>query len=283
MRERRAAGQFRRRVNVAAAIGDGQRLPPIGAERGKVLDRERAAGGLHIGRDAAREVARIEVARAFGGEIRQRRLEPVLRQPHGRFDAPLRVRRQAVLQIGGGARGITPEVDGGTGNHQRGPPVHQQAFAGEIDARAEQFLPRHFGVAAMRFLHAGDDAGHGNRARTMHIAVVPDPCPREDVGGGPVVGQRIVLEPQACRRPHAVVDHFVSVFTGAVEHHRPAAAEAAHPGLQHPQRECGRDDSVDAVAAFSQHRSADLGGFPRLRGDDAAFGGDGRFADLLGV
>ena len=283
VRQRRAAGQFRRRVDVAAAIGNRQRLAAMGAEGGEVVDRERAAGGLDIGRDAARQVALVEIARAFGGEVGQRRLQPVLRQPHAGLDAPLRVRRQAVLEIGGGTGRIAPEVGGRTRDHQRGPPVHQKAFAGELDAGAEQFLPRHFGVAAMRLFHAGDHAGHRDRARTMQVAVVLDPRPGEDIGGRAVAGQRIVLGPQAVRRAHAVVDHLVAVLARAVEHHRPAAADAAHPGLQHPQRKGGRDHGIDAVAAGCQHGGADLGRLARLRSDDAAFGGGGGFADLLGV
>ena len=251
----------------------------MGAEGGEVLDRQRAAGGLNVGGDAARQIALVEIARACAGEIGHRRLQPVLRQPHAGLDAPLRIRRQAVLQIGGGAGGITPEIRGRTRNHQRGPPVHRKAFAGEFDARRQQFLPRHFGVAAMRFLHAGDHAGHRDRARTMQIAVVLYPRPGENVGGRAIAGQRIVFGAQAVRRAHAVVDHFIAVFAGAVEHHRAAAAEAAHPGLQHTQRKRGRDHGVDAVAAGGQHRGADLGGLARLRGDDAAFGGDGGFAD----
>ena len=147
----------------------------------------------------------------------------------------------------------------------------------------QQVLPRHSGVAAMRLLHAGDHAGHGDRAGAVQIAVVLDPRPGEDVGGGAFAGQRIVLGSQAVRRAHAVVDHLVAVVAGAVEHHHPAAADAAHPGLQHPERKGGRDHGVDAVAASRQHRGADLGGLARLRGDDAAFGGYGGFADLLGV
>ena len=147
----------------------------------------------------------------------------------------------------------------------------------------EQFLPRHSGVAAMRLFHARDHAGHRDRARAMQIAVVLDPRPGEDVGGRTIAGQRIVLGPQAVRRAHAVVDHLIAVLSRAVEHHRPAAADAAHPGLQHPQRKGGRDHGVDAVAASRQHRGADFGRLARLRGDDAAFGGYGGFADLLGV
>ena len=255
----------------------------MGAEGGEILDRQRAAGGLHIGRDAARQIALVKIARAFRREIRHRRLQPVLRQPHAGLDAPLRVRRQAVLEVGGGAGGIAAQVQGRTRDHQRGPPVHQKSLAGESDAGRQQVPPRHSGVAAVCFLHAGDHAGHRDRAGAVQIAVVLDPRPGKNVGGGAIAGQRIVFDAKAVRRAHAVVDHLVAVFVGAVEHHRPAAADAAHPGLQHAEREGGGDHRIDAVAARSQHRGADLGGFSRLRSDDAAFGGHGGFADLLGV
>ena len=39
------------------------------AEGGEVFDRERAAAGLHIGGDAAREVALVEIARALCGQM----------------------------------------------------------------------------------------------------------------------------------------------------------------------------------------------------------------------
>ena len=75
---------------------------------------------------------------------------------------------------------------------------------------AEQFLPRQFGVAAMRLLHAGDHAGHRDRAGAVQVAVVLDPRPGEDIGGRAVAGQRIVLEragsaARACRSrsPHS--------------------------------------------------------------------------------
>ena len=135
----------------------------------------------------------------------------------------------------------------------------------------------------MRFFHAGDHAGHRDRAGTVHVAIVFHPRPREQVGGGAVAGQRIILDAQAARRAHAVVDHFIAVLARAIEHHRAAAAEAAHPRLQRPERKGGRDHSIDAVAAGGQHLGADLCGFSRLRGDDAAFGGHRGFADLLGV
>ena len=282
MRQRRPGGEFGRRVNVSAAIGDLQRLAQMGAEAGKIFDRQRAAGGLNVGRDAAREVALVEITRALGGEMRHRRLECALRHPHRRLDTPFRIGRQAVLQIGRRARRVTPEVRSRTRNHQRGPPIHQQAFAGEGNAGSQQFLPRHFGVTAMRLLHAGDHAGHGDRCGALKVAIVLHPRPRKNVGGR-TRGQRIVLDAQAVRRAHAVVDHLVAVFAGAIEHHCAAAASAAHPGLQHTERKGGGDDGIDAVAAGCQHPGADLGGFSRLRGDDAALGSHRGLADLLGI
>ena len=215
--------------------------------------------------------------------MRHRRLEPVLRQADAGLDAPWRIRRQAVHQIGGSARGVTPEIRGRTRNHQRGPPVDRKAFAGEADAGRQQFLPRQFGVAAMRFLHAGDHAGDRDRAGTMEIAVVLHARPGENIGSRAVAGQRIIFGAQAQRRAHAVVDHFIAVLARAVEHHRAAAAEPAHPGLQHAKRKCGRDHGIDAIAAGGQHLGADFRRLSRLRGDDAAFGGDGGLADRLGV
>ena len=163
------------------------------AEGGKVFDREGAAARLHVGRDAPRQIALVEIARARVRQMGKRRLQPVLRQAHAGLDTPLRIRRQAVVEIGGGAGRIAPQVGCRAGNHQGGPPIHQQPFAGEIDARAQQFLPGQSGVAAMRLFHARHHAGHGDRTGAVKVAVVLDPRPGEDVGGGGFACQRIVL------------------------------------------------------------------------------------------
>ena len=212
MRQRRSGGELRRRKHLAAAIGDCQRLAQMRAERREVFHRQRAAGGLDVGGDAAREIALVEIARAARGELRQRRLQPVLRQPHLGLDAPLRVRRQAVLQICGGARRIAPQVDGRACDHQRGPPVHQQAFAGELAPGATNSF---HGILAWR------RCASSMPATTPGTAIEPGPCrlrssftrgQGKDVGGRAVAGQRIVLDAQAVRRAHAVVDHLVAVF-----------------------------------------------------------------------
>ena len=108
-RKRWTGGEFRRREHLAAAIGNRQRLAQMRAERLEVFDRQRAAGGLDVGGEALRQIALVEVARAGAGELRHRGLEPVLRQADVGLDAPWRIRRQAVHQIGGGARGVTPQ------------------------------------------------------------------------------------------------------------------------------------------------------------------------------
>ena len=154
----------------------------MGAERVQVGGRQNAASRLHIGGDAARQIALIEIAWAGGGKIGQRRFQSALRQPHAGFDPPGRVGRQPLLQIGGGTGGIAAKVEGGARNHQGGPPIDQQTFGGEIDAKAEQWLPWQFGVAAMRLLHAGHHARHRDRQRPVHIAVGLDPRPGEQVG-----------------------------------------------------------------------------------------------------
>ena len=281
-RQRRSGGEFGCRQNLAAAIGDIKRFAQVGAERREVFDRQRAAGGLNVGGEAFCQIAFVEIARPGAGQMRHRGLEPVLRHADVGLDAPGRVRRQAVDEIGGSTGGIAPQIRGRACNHQRGPPVDAKAFARECDARRQQFLPRQSGVAAMRFLHAGDHAGYRNRSGAVQVAVVFHPRPREQVGGSAVAGQRIILETQAAWRAHAVIDYFIAVFARAVEHHRAAAAEPAHPGLQHAERKGGRDHGIDAIAAGGQHLGADLRCLAGLRGDDAAFGSHRGFADLLG-
>src|SRR5690242_8883753 len=134
----------------------------------------------------------------------------------------------------------------------------------------------------MRLFHAGDDAGDRDRAWTMQVAVVLDPRPGEDVGGG-APRERIILDAQAVRRAHAVVDHLITVFPRAIEHHGAAAAHAAHPWLQRAKRKGGGDHGVDAVAAGRQHLGADFRRPPRLRGDDAALRADRGLAELLRI
>jgi hypothetical protein len=112
----------------------------------------------------------------------------------------------------------------------------------------------------MRFFHAGDHARHGDRAGAMKVAVILHPSPREEIGRGAVAGQWIVLGAKAVRCAHPVIDHFITVFTGAVEHHRAAAADAAHPGLQHTQGKRRGDHRVHAIAARRQHIGADTSG-----------------------
>ena len=137
-------------------------------------------------------------------------------------------------------------------------------------------------MAAMALAHAGDHAGHRDRAGPVNVAVVLDPRPGEDVGCSSP-GQRIILDAQTVRRAHAIVDHLIAVLSRTIEHHRAAAAWAVHPGLDHAQRKAGGDHRVQAIAAGGKHGRADFGCFPRLRRNNAALAGNGGFAGDLAV
>ena len=122
MRHRRPGGQLRRREDLAAAIGNDQRLAQMRAESGEIFHRQCAAIGANVGGDTAGEIAVVEIARSLRGELCQRRLQLVLRHPDDALDTPWRVRRQTILEIGGGACGIAPQVGGATRDHRV---VHQ--------------------------------------------------------------------------------------------------------------------------------------------------------------
>src|SRR6202012_3950985 len=132
-------------------------------------------------------------------------------------------------------------------------PVDRETFAGECNAWRQQLLPGHLGVAAMRLFHTGDDAGHRDRSRAVQVAVVLHPRPWKQIGSRTVAGERIVFGADAARRAHAVVDHLIAVLVGAIEHHGAAATEAAHPWLEHAEREGGGNRRIDAVATVGQY------------------------------
>jgi hypothetical protein len=69
MRHCRSGRELRRRIHLAVAIGDRQRLAQMGAKRGEILHRQRAAVGLDVGCDAFGEVALVEIARTGSGEV----------------------------------------------------------------------------------------------------------------------------------------------------------------------------------------------------------------------
>ncbi len=69
---------------------------------------------------------------------------------------------------------------------------------------------------------------------------------------------------------HAEIDDVVALFRGTVQHHRPTAADAAHPRFEHAERERCRNRRIDRIAATRQHGRAGFGGAPVLRRDDAA-------------
>jgi len=135
----------------------------------------------------------------------------------------------------------------------------------------------------VRLLHAGDHARHGDRKSAVQIAVVLHPRPGENVRGRAFADEGKVLDAKAERRAHAVVDHLVAVFLRAIEHHRAAPADTAHPRLEHAERKAGCNHRVNAIAAAGEDPNANLGRSARLRGNDAAHRANGGLSDLLEI
>ena len=69
MRQGRPAGEFGCRVDRAAAIGNYQRLASMSAKGSKVFERKRTAARLNIGRNAARQIAFVEIARTLRRQV----------------------------------------------------------------------------------------------------------------------------------------------------------------------------------------------------------------------
>jgi hypothetical protein len=65
----------------------------------------------------------------------------------------------------------------------------------------------------------------------------------------------------------------------AVQHHRTASAEPAHPGFEHTQRERHGDGGVHCIAAAPEHGSTNLRCTPVLRSDDTMLAANGRFGE----
>src|SRR3954454_16354682 len=115
----------------------------------------------------------------------------------------------------------------------------------------------------------------------MHVAVVLDVRPGEEIRRNSPTAERKVRDPQRRGRAHAKVDHLVALLGGAVNHHRTNPADAAHPWLEHTERERSGDRSVDGIAAAIENRYAHFGGTAVLGGDDAAAALHRRLGDEL--
>ena len=125
--------------------------------------------------------------------------------------------------------------------------------------------------------------GHGDGGGALDVAVVDHAGPGKQVGAAAVAGQGVVGGIELARRTHAVVDHLGAPLVGTPQHHAAARRRPAHPGLDHAQREGGRDRGIDRVAARGEHGGADLRRTPVLRRHHARLGGDHGLADDLCV
>ena len=120
----------------------------------------------------------------------------------------------------------------------------------------------------MRQAQAVGETRHGHCQRAVQVAVADDGRPAEQVAGS-TAGQRVVGRRKPPRRHHAGI-HRVGLAVGQFHQHAAAAAQAAHPGLEHAQRQRGRYGGIDRVPAGAQKLGPDLGGPPMLGGDDAS-------------
>jgi hypothetical protein len=134
----------------------------------------------------------------------------------------------------------------------------------------------------VRERHARDDAGNGDRARALHVAIVLDARPGEQIGRF-AAHDGVIRRIQSAGRAHAVVDDVGLRLGGAPQHHAAAGRHAAHPGLHHADRERRGDRGVDRVAARLEDRGADFGGALVLRRDHAAARRDDTLANQLRV
>jgi len=117
-----------------------------------------------------------------------------------------------------------------------------------------------FVVTAMRRLEACHHTGHRNRARTIKIAVVLHPRPREEIRGRAFARQRIILAADAAGRQHAEVDHFIAVFARAIQ--QPSPRRPPMPLIQGSSTPSANEvatTAVDTVPACRQHLSDDFG------------------------
>ena len=103
----------------------------------------------------------------------------------------------------------------------------------------------------------------------MHVAIVFHASPGKQIRRHAFPAQRKGCGVERARCSHAEVDHAVALFDRAVEDHRATTADAAHPRLQHAEREGGGDCGIDRIPALSEDCRSDFGSASMLRGDDA--------------
>ena len=127
---------------------------------------------------------------------------------------------------------------------------------------------------------AGRLARHRDRQRPEQVAPLQDRGPAEQLVVA-TFDQGIRGRVEAGRRDHAEVDR-VRRAVGLGDDHHAAAAETAHPGLEHPERKRSGERGVDGVAARGKNVRAHLCRTDVLGGDQPAAGVHHAFADRPG-
>ena len=132
--------------------------------------------------------------------------------------------------------------------------------------------------ALMGEAQAVGESGESDRQRPVQVAVLDHGGPAEQVAGHPA-GERVGGGIEAARRHHAAIQG-VGGAVGQPDQHAAAAAKAAHPGLEHAQRQRGGDRGIDRVAASTQRLGPDRRRPAMLGRHDAAPGADHALAHL---
>ena len=214
----------------------------------QIVEAQDAAACANAVDDRGCERARVERLRPFFRDNGEGAGELLLAKPAGRsryFGRPVRLeedRHRVVegFQACGGRRGLREEIL-----------VDRNAF-GKPDGGREKLFPRFLALRFVQHRERGDGAWHGDRAVARLGGVVD--------GGAPAI-EPVALEIGVDELEHRLVRllgcsgaSFVTARCGAlriVRHGIGAAAEAAHEGLDHRNRERGGDGRIGRVAAAS--------------------------------
>jgi hypothetical protein len=240
--EQRDASARRRRHgdDVVAAIVATQRDAQLRFVVREIGGGDEAAVRAHVGDDAPRGFARVEVARISGDARqcgRELRLHEALAGGHVSEDAPAFVKVLDAFAMGFARRARGEHV------------ADDESFRGELARRRDERAPRELAV----FLVRECEAGHGARHRARFGA------DRRRAFDDVAVGVEVHVARGRGRRGFAIVDRFESAARIAHEHET-AAAQIPRLGPHDRERQRRGDSRVDGIAALLHHINADTRG-----------------------
>ena len=218
-----------------ALVGGPERLAPLRAVGGHLLERHAAADAVHGVHEVARPLAAVEPVGALGGEPAQagRHLRPLPDLADARDEA-------VGLEEGLAARRVDAQAgERGVGHLAEEERVHREALLGHADGRREVVGPLHRAEPVGHRLQAGDRAGDA------------------DAQPGGLGHVRRAGERPPNRRAVRVLELRVQVVglvrLRVVDEGAEAAGGRGHLRLDHVLVEHGRDRGVDGVATLAQH------------------------------